>query len=131
MANVMQYNDFSFRYNPRKIEVGYLRPVSVTDMPFSPALVREQQARPRVVKGEGELFGPSCAARFSELQAEFLRGGAGLLLCPLCEPIYAYFSSLRVVGEAGPAVLRYSFEFVEDLSSGAARGGIGGAVVYS
>ncbi len=114
MANSMQFNGFAFRYNPRKIEIGYNKTVKIIDMPFSAPIIQELGVRPRVIKGEGELFGADCIAQFERLQAEFLRNGSGRLLSPICPPMYAFFTALKVIGEAGPLLLRYAFEFVED-----------------
>lgn len=118
--DVLRFNGYAFRYNPRKIEVGYAKNIKIVDMPFSAPVLQELGLRPRVIKGEGELFGGDCFVQFDQLQTEFARGGAGRLVCPLCEPIYAYFSALAVVGEAGPLALRYAFEFVEQPQRDAA-----------
>lgn len=130
----MQFNGLAFRYNPRRLELGCEKTVKVIEMPFSPPVLQELGVRPRVLRGEGEFFGPDCGAQFERLWAEFLRGGAGRLFCPLCPPMSAYFTALRVIGEAGPPLLRYSFEFVEEISpaySGAAGAVVNGRAVFS
>lgn len=118
----MQFNGFAFRYNPRRLELDYLRTIQVTDMPFCNPLVQDLGRQPRRIRGEGEFFGADRRIQFEQLAAQFGQSGAGRLLCPLCEPMYAHFSALKLAGEAGPQVLRYSFEFVEDLSHSAEEG---------
>lgn len=118
--DLMRFNGYAFPYNPRKIEVGHAKNIKVVDMPFSAPVLQDLGLRPRVIKGEGELFGGDCFLQFEQLQAEFVRGGAGQLVCPLCEPMYAYFSALGVVGEPGPLALHYAFEFVEQPQRDAA-----------
>lgn len=118
MAQTMRFNGFAFQYNPAKIEIGYAKNIKIVDMPFAAPVIQEIGLRPRVVRGEGELFGEDRFLQFDHLQAEFMRTGAGQLLCPLCEPMYAYFSALTVVGRSGPLVLRYTFEFTEQPQRG-------------
>ncbi|WP_312643374.1 hypothetical protein [Hydrogenoanaerobacterium sp.] len=122
MAGTLQFNGFALRYNPRKIEIGYAKTIKMIDMPFSAPVIQELGTRPRIIKGEGELFGTDCTVQFEQLQAEFLHSGSGRLLCPLCSPMYAYFAALKVIGEAGPLLLRYAFEFVEDMNACTAAG---------
>lgn len=123
MASKMQFNSLTLRYNPRKIEIELQKAVKLIDMPFSSPVLQELGIRPRVIRGEGEFFGADCAAQFELLQAEFMRGGAGRLFCPLCPPINACFSALKIIGEAGPPVLRYAFEFIELPTGGGKAAG--------
>ena len=116
MAGQMQFNSLTLRYNPRKIEIGFQKTIKLIELPFSPPVLQELGIRPRVIKGEGEFFGKDCTAQFELLQTEFLRGGTGRLICPLCAPMNVYFTALKIIGEAGPPLLRYSFEFLESTA---------------
>ncbi|MEG1428341.1 MAG: hypothetical protein RSC64_00970 [Hydrogenoanaerobacterium sp.] len=116
MAGQMQFNGLTMRYNPRKIEIGCKKTVKLINLPFASPILQELSIRPRIIRGEGEFFGNDRDAQFAMLQAEFLLDGAGRLICPLCAPMNAYFTSLNVIGEAGAPILRYSFEFIESDS---------------
>ena len=118
-VELMSFRDFTFPYNPASLEVGYDRTVRLVNMPFAPPVTQELGRKPRVVRGQGEWPEADAFGGLTRrLEEEFRRGGSGRLICPVTEPMNAYFTALKLVGKGGDGTVAYAFEFVEDGGGG-------------
>lgn len=119
MAN-FRFKNYVFSYNPNRFEVSRKRIIKVFHPPImlnaesSKAYLQELGMEPIVVNGQGELIGDALMEEYAKLYRLFLEGGSGLLQIPGLVPFSCFFQKLSVVGQAGPKVLSYQFEFLED-----------------
>lgn len=117
MADKLRYKDYTFAYNPHKIVVEHGRRLAQTFVPHMGAVHEDVGREPRVVRGEGVFFTDGALAEFERLRAVFVQQGAGLLCVPGQPPFMAWFSQLRMMGEAGPQLIQYELVFVEEQLS--------------
>ncbi len=116
----MQYRDYVWPHNPRVYTIDYQRELAVHKIPFGSYKVQDLGRSYRIMKGEGEFVGEDAYTEFSSLATVFYQDGTGILIHPLWQATQAYFVALRLEQEPTPNYVRYSFEFWEDSSRGAA-----------
>jgi hypothetical protein len=115
MAN-FQFKNYIFSFNPNRFEISRQRMIKVFQSPIGQpkAYLQDLGMEPIVVSGEGELIGESLMDEYAKLYQLFLEEESGLLQVPGLIPFSCFFRSLSIVGQAGPKVLTYQFEFIED-----------------
>lgn len=109
----MEYNEYRWKFNPKKIEVTQERNIKEQVIPFWGNVFQDYGRKKRIVKGYGEFFGEDAQDQYQRLYNVFALGGVSYLKLPKLSPFLAVFVSLDLVGEAGPEFLRYEFEFWE------------------
>ncbi len=120
MLAPMQYRNYVWPHNPRVYTIDYQRELAIHKVPFGLYHVQDLGRSYRVLKGEGEFVGADAYEEFKKLASVFYTDGAGILVHPLWMATQAYFVALRLEQEPTPNYVRYSFEFWEDSSRGAA-----------
>ncbi|QEY35478.1 LysM peptidoglycan-binding domain-containing protein [Caproiciproducens galactitolivorans] len=124
----MSYKNYIWPFNPQKIQVEYSRNVSNLKLPLFGSVLQDLGCDKRVVTGTGEFIGAGCAEEFSRLASVFTEGGSGTLRLPGVVPFQAAFTSLKMIGEAQPDCVTYSFVFVEDGSAEMPAGTVPGGI---
>lgn len=110
----MSYKNYIWPFNPKKIQVEYSRNISNLKLPLFGSVLQDMGCDKRVITGTGEFIGDGCLAEFNRLASVFTEGGGGTLRLPGVAPFQAAFTSLKMIGEAQPDCVTYSFVFVED-----------------
>nr|DAR28761.1 MAG TPA: LysM [Caudoviricetes sp.] len=110
----MSYKNYVWPFNPKQVEVAYSRNIQNLKLPLYGSVLQDMGFDKRVVTGSGEFIGSGCMEEFSRLAAVFASGESGLLRLPGDMPFPAAFASLKMIGEAQPDCVSYSFVFVED-----------------
>lgn len=119
----MRFKGFTWRINPTELRVEHARRVKENVLPFSESKAVDLGARKRQVSGEGYLTGQGCMGEWRRLEALMRAGGPGFLQLPGLEPMWAVMDSLKLLGEAGEGLVRYSFAFTEFYGGEAYLGG--------
>ncbi len=115
----MRFKGFSWPKNPGKLKMETQRDLKEHTLPYAGSLVQDYGRKRRKISGEGVFLGEKALASFQELSALLEQGGSGLLILPEFPAMMATLVKLELVGETTPHAVRYSFEFWEDLASGA------------
>ena len=118
----MQYGEFVFPHNPRRIELSYTGTLAPQVFPGCGAAVQELGCR--VARCEGEVFAPTpegAAAKLAEISAACTGGGFALLYLPAGGSFEAAVSRFAYTAQGDGRVLTYTLEFVER----AAQRGVG------
>lgn len=110
---VLTFADFAWPYNPREIRVTYKRNVRTLPIPFVGSALQDLGRTLTAVSGEGEFYGDTAAYQFGRLLQLQEGGGSYPLSIPGLPPMDAVLVSLTMLGEPGPEVVRYAFEFCE------------------
>lgn len=109
----LQFRDFAFPHNPKTLQVDYSRNIKVFRPPMQAEVLQHLGKDFRVVTGRGEFYGADAFPQFLHLANQFQQEQKGILVLPGFDPFYAWFKSLKLIGEAGSGVLEYAFEFWE------------------
>ncbi len=109
----MKFRGFRWPNNPKRLEISRSREMREWVTPFSGQAVQDFGCGARVVSGEGEFFGAQRQRLYEELESLLRQGGEGILSLPETRPFFARFVRLERIGEPGPEILRYRFEFRE------------------
>ena len=109
----MRYKNFTFPIVPKSITVATRRNITTHFSPFDGAIIQDNGIIPRIISGNGVFHGSEAVSQFNRLRQAFLSSGYGNLQLPFGETIIAIFTSLKMIGEAGPDIIRYAFEFSE------------------
>lgn len=135
MLTAMRYGAFIWPNNPRTYEVRCTRRAVEQKIPTGSHVMQDLGPAGRVMRGEGEFFGPEAYDTFRALAREFEKGGPGLLVHPIWQSAKVYFTALTLTQEPRENHVSYAFEFREageedggttglrQLSSGAATAG--------
>lgn len=110
----MSFKSYVWPFNPEKVQVEYARNIKNIKLPLYGSVLQDLGCDKRVITGSGEFIGSGCMADFNRLAAVFHSSGSGILRLPGITPFTAAFSSLKMIGEAQPDYVPYSFVFVED-----------------
>ena len=116
----LQFGDFLFEQNPRRIEVTYARNVVTHAVPAWGAETQDLGPRCRVVRCEGEVFAPTAEgamAKLSTIGAACAGGGPAMLYLPTGERFSAAASRFSYAAQGDGRVLSYALEFVEWASA--------------
>ncbi len=120
----MRFQGFSFPKNPTKLQITTERDLKEHNLPYAGSLVQDYGRRRRKVSGEGVFLGADAMEHFQTLSGFLEQGGSGLLILPDLPAMTAALVRLALIGETTPSVVRYSFEFWEDLSGTAESTGV-------
>ena len=112
---LMRFQDYTWKHNPKTIQVDYRREVKEWKLPGQGNLLQDMGPGKRIVTGEGELFGEDCLTQFQALAALCEQGGTGFLILPDSTGFEASLISLTMAGQAGPDIVSYRFEFWEQV----------------
>lgn len=110
----MRYKSFIWPHNPRTYSIAYERKVAVHKIPFGRYAMQDLGLGRRVMRGEGEFYGPSAYEDFKKLATVFYDDGPGTLLHPVWQSARVYFVELALAQEPRPDYVRYTFTFWED-----------------
>ncbi|MGI5958720.1 MAG: LysM peptidoglycan-binding domain-containing protein [Massiliimalia sp.] len=109
-----RFKGHEFSYLPRQFSIERKRNLQHFLLPGLAARGQDLGFYPRVIAGEGELFGENLSQQYETLYQLFLSEGSGLFCFPGIRPFYCYFEEFAVTGRAGPKMLSYRFVFRED-----------------
>lgn len=115
---LMRFQDYTWKHNPKTIQVACRREIKEWKLPGQGNLLQDLGPGKRIVTGEGELFGEDCLLQFRTLAALCEQGGTGFLILPDSTGFEASLVSLTMVGQAGPDIVGYRFEFWEQVGEG-------------
>ena len=118
----MSFKGMCWRVNPTELRVEYAQNVKETALPFRGSRLTDLGAKKRRVLGQGYFVGKDCMEQWRRLEGLFREGGPGSLQLPGMEPMRAVLSELRLLGEAGGGLVKYSFAFVETWAGESYRG---------
>lgn len=119
----MRYKGFTWRVNPTSLRLELGRNLRETALPYAGSRLEDLGKRRRRVSGEGYLAGEGLQEQWRELAQAFTSGGPGYLQLPGQEPFLAAMEELKLLGEPGEGLLRYSFAFAEARGEQACAGG--------
>ena len=111
----MQYKGFVWPHNPRTYTIHFERKVAVHKVPFGRYAMQDLGLGRRVMKGEGEFYGPGAYDTFKRLASVFYNPGPGTLIHPVWQSASVYFVELALAQEPRPDYVRYTFTFWEDF----------------
>lgn len=112
----MQYGDFVFPHNPRRIELSYAGMLAEQVFPGCGAAMQELGPLCRVARCKGEVFAatPEAAAtRLAEIAAACTGGGFATLYLPAGGRFEAVVSRFAYTAQGDGRVLTYALEFIE------------------
>lgn len=98
---LMRFKTFVWPNNPKTIEV------------VQEAVDSKAEGFLRIVRGQGEFFGHSAVKSYRALSDLLQDKTSGGLYLPGIGYFEAVFKGVSLMGEPGPYVLRYAFEFQE------------------
>lgn len=109
----MQYKTYVWPHNPRTYTIRYERNVAVHKIPFGRYVLQDLGLTRRVMRGEGEFYGPGAYDEFKKLASVFYQSGPGILMHPVWRSSSAYFVELELAQEPRENYVRYTFAFWE------------------
>lgn len=109
----MRYKNFIWPHNPRTYTIGYERRMASHDTPHKKSRLETMGMAHRVMRGEGEFFGPQAYEQFKALASVFYEDTPGMLVHPVWQAVNAYFVELALEQEPRADYVRYSFAFWE------------------
>ena len=115
MLAPMRYKTFTWPNNPRTYSISYERQTAVHKIPLGAYAMEDLGRTCRVMRGEGEFYGPDAYANFKKLASVFYEGGAGNLFHPVWMTTSAHFTQLQLRQEPRKDYVAYSFTFLEDF----------------
>lgn len=113
MLTAMRFRSFIWPNNPSRYSVSFARETALHKAPMGAYAMQDLGRTCRVMRGEGEFFGPDAYETFRRLAAEFYKTGPGLLVHPVWQTASAYFTKLELTQEPRSDYVAYSFEFRE------------------
>lgn len=114
MAN-MSFKEYVWRNNPVNLQVRWENRLQEHRLPYVGSMLEGIGRKYRVVTGEGDFYGADCYEQFASLSKIFEEGGSGYLNLPGMMPIRALFRSLEMRCEPVENLVRYRFEFWEEV----------------
>ena len=113
MLAPMRYKDFIWPHNPKTYTISYERQTALHKVPMGVYTMEDMGRTCRVMRGEGEFFGPDAYATFRKLATVFYSGGAGTLFHPVWMTTNAYFTELELTQQPAEDYVAYRFTFRE------------------
>lgn len=113
----MRYKSYVWPNNPSHIQLTNRRDVRELRQPFAGAVAQDLGRRMRAVKGSGLFFGDTALPDYARLQSVFACGGAGTLIIPGFDAIWAQFEELEMTQDPGPGMIGYRFAFREQSAA--------------
>lgn len=118
----MSFKGLCWQVNPTELNVEYAQNIRETLLPFAGSRLTDLGTKKRQVSGQGYFVGKDCIEQWRKLEELFRQGGPGSLQLPGLEPFRAVMSGLRLLGEEGDGVVKYSFAFTEAWAGERYRG---------
>ena len=112
LAN-MRYKTFTWPHNPRTYTIRFERRMASHETPHQKSRLEAMGMAHRVMRGEGEFFGPQAYEQFKALACLFYENTPGMLYHPVWQTVNAYFVELALEQEPRADYVRYSFVFWE------------------
>lgn len=109
----MSFKGLSWQVNPTALNVDYAQNIRETLLPFADSRLTDLGTKKRQVTGQGYFVGQDCMRQWGRLEELFRQGGPGNLQLPGLEPFRAVLCGLKLLGEAGENLVKYSFAFTE------------------
>ena len=109
----MSFKGLCWQVNPTELNVEYAQNIRETTLPFAGSRLTDLGVKKRQVTGKGYFVGSTCMEQWRKLEELFRQGGPGNLQLPGLEPFRAVLSGLRLLGEEGADIVKYSFAFTE------------------
>lgn len=125
MLSAMRYRGFVWPNNPHTYSIEFTRETALHKVPMGAYSMQDLGRSRRVMRGEGEFFGPGAYDTFRALARQFYRSGPGLLVHPVWQSASAYFTSLALTQEPREDYVAYSFSFTEAGMEENSAGGVG------
>ena len=119
----MRYKSYVFPHNPARLEVEGKALVAGAHCPGYGPVYQHLGTAQRVITGEGSFFGPGAQGDYAALGQVFFQAGPGMLFLPAMTPVRAFFTRLAYLGQGDGEIIRYAFQFVEDLAPAGQTGG--------
>lgn len=112
----MRFCGLSLSHNPHKLKIESDSNIRELMPPCCEPDSVYLGLRRAVISGEGEIYGPDCMERYSQLEAFHRAHTPGMLTVPHRQPVYAYLKELELT--AGPVgdVIGYRFVFTQAQS---------------
>jgi len=113
MLAPMRFKTFTFPHNPRTYSITCERLTAVQKVPMGAYTMQDLGRTCRVLRGEGEFYGPDAYDTFRRLATLFYEPGPGLLCHPVWQSSRAYFTGLSLTQEPREDYVAYAFTFRE------------------
>lgn len=110
----MKYKNFVWPHNPSVYTIDYGKRIHHVGIPYGRYLLQDMGYSGRVMRGQGEFYGPKAYETFRKLADTFYLTGPGVLIHPEWQAASAYFSALSLRQEPLPDYVSYTFEFREE-----------------
>lgn len=110
---LLRYKSFVFDKNPAEITFKGEKILNTEHIPFSGSFLRENGAKPKIIKSSGSFSGENRLNRSLEIQKLFDKGGEGMLFLSDLPPVNSVMSSLSVYEKSGSTDIFYDIEFYE------------------
>lgn len=110
---LLRYKSFVFDKNPAEITFKGEKILNTEHIPFSGSFLKENGAKPKIIKSSGSFSGENRLNRSLEIQKLFDKGGEGMLFLSDLPPVNAVMSSLSVYEKSGSTDIFYDIEFYE------------------
>ena len=104
---LLRYKSFVFDKNPAEITFKGEKILNTEHIPFSGSFLRENGAKPKIIKSSGSFSGENRLNRSLEIQKLFDKGGEGMLFLSDLPPVNAVMSSLSVYEKSGSTDIFY------------------------
>ena len=117
-VSILSFKQTVFRYNPEKLVIHAEKMMWSEPLPDGRTWSQEIGCKPRIIEGEGVLYGDDLNEQLAALLELFAEKDSGTLVLPNLLPMPAYFSELEAEREASLPVMRYRFVFTEDTRNG-------------
>lgn len=118
----MSYKGLCWQVNPTSLNVEYEQNIRETLLPFADSRLTDLGAKKRRIFGQGYFVGKRCMEQWRRLEELFRLGGPGNLQLPGMDPFRALLTGLKLLGEEGEELVKYSFTFTEASSGELWRG---------
>ncbi len=109
----MRFKSYVWPHNPRIYEISFTRDVAYHKVPFGAYILQNMGRGRRVLKGAGEFAGEGAYDEFKKLATAFYDNTPGLLIHPIWQESYAYFTKLSLKQMPTENYVAYEFEFWE------------------
>lgn len=114
MLAPMRYKTYTWPNNPKTYTIRYERQTAEHKIPAGACRLEDLGRTCRIMRGEGEFFGPNAYEEFKKLATVFYSDGPGVLFHPIWMTTSAYFTELTLLQEPSKDYVAYAFAFQED-----------------
>lgn len=111
----MRFAGYTWHHNPKEIKIYCKKTLKEINLPYNETILQDFGRKGVIVKGKGELYGKDCIKQYEKILQLHLKEGVGILSIPNIKPIYANFAKLEIAGASTPNLIKYTFEFYENI----------------